>query len=140
MLRILVADDHAIVRRGLKDILLEQFPLAEIVEVEDTATMVQKIIKESWDVVISDLAMPGRSSLDALPEIRQHAPKLPVLIVSIYPEEQYAIRVLKAGAAGYLNKALAPEELIIAIRTVLSGRKYITSSIAEKLVDSTASD
>jgi DNA-binding NarL/FixJ family response regulator len=135
MLRILIADDHAIVRRGLRDILLEQFPSAEIAEVGDTATLVQKVVKEYWDIVISDLSMPGRSSLDALPEIRRHAPKLPVLILSIYPEEQYAIRVLKAGAAGYLNKDMAPDELINAVRSVLSGRKYITPLIAEKLVD-----
>jgi two-component system, NarL family, invasion response regulator UvrY len=135
MLRILIADDHAIVRRGIKDIVLEQFPSAQIVEVGDTATLLQKILKESWDIVISDISMPGRSSLDVLPEIKHHAPKLPVLILSIYPEEQYAIRVLKAGAAGYLNKDLAPNELINAIRTVLGGRKYITPLIAEKLVD-----
>ncbi|HEY1022854.1 MAG TPA: response regulator transcription factor [Flavisolibacter sp.] len=140
MLRMLIADDHAIVRRGLKDILLEQFPSAKITEVSDTASLLEKVIKEEWDIVITDLSMPGRSSLDALPEIRQHAPGLPVLVLSIYPEEQYAIRVLKAGAAGYLNKDLAPDELINAVRIVLSGRKFITPGIAEKLVDFDASE
>lgn len=134
-MRILIADDHSIVRRGIKDILRDEFPFAEIVEVGDAAALMLKIIKESWDIVISDLSMPGRTALDVLPEIRQQAPNLPVLILSIYPEEQYAIRVLKAGAAGYLNKDLAPEELINAVRRVISGRKYITPSVAEKLAD-----
>jgi two-component system invasion response regulator UvrY len=134
-MRILIADDHSIVRRGLKDILRDEFPFAEITEVGDAAALMLKIIRESWDIVISDLSMPGRTALEVLPEIRQQAPKLPVLILSIYPEEQYAIRVLKAGAAGYLNKELAPEELINAVRHVLSGRKYITPSVAEKLAD-----
>jgi DNA-binding NarL/FixJ family response regulator len=134
-MRILIADDHAIVRRGLKNILQEEFPLAEIIEVGDAATLLLRVLKEEWDIVISDLSMPGRSGLEALAEIRQHAPKLPVLILSIYPEEQYAIRALKAGAAGYLNKDMAPDELINAVRRVLSGRKYITASIAEKLAD-----
>lgn len=134
-MRILIADDHSIVRRGLKDILRDEFPFSEIIEVSDAASMMLKIVKESWDIVISDLSMPGRTALDVLPEIKQHNPKLPVLILSIYPEEQYAIRALKAGASGYLNKDLAPDELINAVRRVLSGRKYITSSVAEKLAD-----
>lgn len=134
-MRILIADDHSIVRRGLKDILRDEFPSAEITEVGDAAELMLRVIKESWDIVISDLSMPGRTALDVLPEIRQQAPNLPVLILSIYPEEQYAIRVLKAGAAGYLSKDLAPDELIKAVRRVLSGRKYITPSVAEKLAD-----
>lgn len=134
-MRILIADDHAIVRRGLKDILHEEFPTAEIMEVDDAAALVQQVIKRRYDIVISDLSMHGRSALDVLPEIKQHAPKLPILILSIYPEDQYAIRSLKAGAAGYLNKDLAPDELINAVRHVLSGRKYITTSLAEKLAD-----
>jgi two-component system, NarL family, invasion response regulator UvrY len=134
-MRILIADDHSIVRRGLKDILRDEFPWAEITEVGDAAALMVKIIRESWDIVISDLSMPGRTVLDILPEIRQHSPSLPVLILSIYPEEQYAIRALKAGASGYLNKDLAPDELINAVRHVLSGRKYITPSVAEKLAD-----
>ena len=134
-MRILIADDHSIVRRGLKDILRDEFPSAEITEVGDAASLMLKIIRESWDIVISDLSMPGRTALDVLPEIRQQAPKLPLLILSIHPEEQYAIRVLKAGAAGYLNKDLAPDELINAVRRVLSGRKYITPLVAEKLAD-----
>ena len=134
-MRILIADDHSIVRRGLKDILREEFPFAEIIEVGDAADLLMKIAGESWDIAISDLSMPGRTALEVLPEIKQQAPDLPVLILSMYPEEQYAIRALKAGAAGYLNKDLAPDELINAVRRVISGRKYITSSIAEKLAD-----
>lgn len=133
MKRFLIADDHAIVRRGLKDILLESFPTAEITEVCDAEELIKKVIKEEWDVVISDLSMPGRTGLEALQQIKLHSPKLPVLILSVYPEDQYAIRVLKAGASGYLNKDLAPEELVNAINKVLSGRKYITPSVAEKL-------
>ncbi|HVG15517.1 MAG TPA: response regulator transcription factor [Chitinophagaceae bacterium] len=140
MLRVLIADDHAIVRRGLKDILLEQFPFATITEISDTASLLEKVIKEEWDIIISDLSMPGRSSLDALPQIKQYAPRTPVLILSIYPEDQYAIRVLKAGGSGYLNKDMAPDELINAVHIVLNGRKYITNSIAEKLVDFTLSE
>jgi two-component system invasion response regulator UvrY len=133
MLRILIADDHAIVRRGLKDILLEAFPSAEIAEAGDAESLIEKIIKEQYDVVITDLSMPGRSGLDALQQIKSYDAKLPVLVLSVYPEDQYAIRVLKAGASGYLNKDMAPEELVTAVNRVLSGKKYITSAVAERL-------
>ncbi len=133
MIRILIADDHIIVRRGLRQILLEGFPNAVIEEVGDAEEMIKKIMNALWDVVISDLSMPGRSGLDALQQIKQIQTKLPVLILSIHPEEQYAIRVLKAGAAGYLSKDLAPDELVNAVKRVLLGKKYITASIAEKL-------
>jgi DNA-binding NarL/FixJ family response regulator len=136
MLRILIADDHAILRRGLKDILHEEFPSAKIVDVADADELLNKVKKEEWNVVITDVSMPGRSGLEALQEIKAHHPALPVLVLSIHPEEQYAIRVLKAGAAGYLNKDLAPEELVNAIHRVLSGRKFITPSVAEKLASS----
>ena len=133
MVRFLIADDHTIVRRGLRQILLEGFPTAHIEEVGDAEDLVKKVIQSSWDVVISDLSMPGRSGLEALQQIRQIQPKLPVLILSIHPEEQYALRVLKAGAAGYLSKDLAPDELVNAVQRVMLGKKYITPSIAEKL-------
>ncbi|MDB5203176.1 MAG: response regulator transcription factor [Ferruginibacter sp.] len=133
MIRILIADDHTIVRRGLRQILLEGFPAALIEEVGDAEEMVKKIIQAEWDVVISDLSMPGRSGLEALQQIKQLQPKLPVLILSIHPEEQYALRVLKAGASGYLSKDLAPDELVNAVQRVMLGKKYITASIAEKL-------
>jgi DNA-binding NarL/FixJ family response regulator len=136
MIRVLIADDHAIVRKGLKQLLLEEYPTANIGEVGDAETLVAEVLKEEWDVVICDMNMPGRSGLDALSQIKQTNPKLPVLILSMYHEDQYALRVLKAGASGYLGKETVHEELIKAIKTVLLGRKYITPEVAEKLAES----
>jgi two-component system invasion response regulator UvrY len=133
MLRIIIADDHTVVRRGLKQILLDEFPTAVIEEAADADLLLKQVFKEEWDVVISDLSMPGRSGMDALQQIKLHNPKLPVLILSVHSEEHYAIRVLKAGASGYLNKESAPEELIQAVRRLLMGKKYITPTIAEQL-------
>ncbi len=135
MIRILIADDHSIVRKGVRQILIEGFPGSEIEEVADAEEMIKKVIDKEWDVVLSDLSMPGRSGLDALPQIKQIKPKLPVLIMSIHSEEHYAIRVLKAGASGYLSKDLAPEELVGAIKRVISGKRYITAAVAEKLAN-----
>ncbi len=135
MIRILIADDHTVVRKGLRQILAEEFTDAYIDDVPDAEELITKVIKEKWDVVISDLTMPGKSGLDALQFIRQNIPALPVLILSIHPEEQYAIRVLKAGASGYLSKDTAPDELVNAVKRVLQGKKYITLSIAEKIAD-----
>lgn len=133
MIKIIIADDHSIVRTGLRQILLEGFPNAEIDEVPDAESLIQQVIKNDYDVVISDLSMPGRTGLEALQQIKQIKPKLPVLILSIHPEEQYAIRVLKAGASGYMSKDLAPDQLVGAVQKVLAGKKYITDTIAEKL-------
>lgn len=133
MIRVLIADDHTVVRRGLKQILLEGFPTAHVEEVPDAEELIKKILQAEWDVVISDLSMPGRSGLEALQQIKHIQPKLPILILSIHPEDQYAIRVLKAGAAGYLSKDMAPDELVNAVQRVMLGKKYITASIAEKL-------
>jgi len=133
MIRVLIADDHTVVRRGLRQILLEGFPTAQIEEVPDAEELIKRVMQAEWDVVISDLSMPGRSGLEALQQIKQVQPKLPVLILSIHPEEQYAIRVLKAGASGYLSKDSAPDELVNAVQRVLLGKKYITDTIAEKL-------
>jgi two-component system, NarL family, invasion response regulator UvrY len=133
MFRVLIADDHTVVRRGLRQILLEGFPSAHVEEVADAEELIKKIIQSSWDLVISDLSMPGRSGLEALQQIKQIQPKLPVLILSIHPEEQYAVRVLRAGASGYLSKDMAPDELVVAVQKVMLGKKYITDSIAEKL-------
>ena len=135
MIRILIADDHTVVRKGLRQILAEEFTDAEIEDVPDAEELIKKLLRGKWDVVISDLSMPGKSGLEALQYIRQHYPGLPVLILSIHPEEQYAIRVLKAGAAGYLSKDTAPEELVNAVRRVLMGKKYITVTMAEKIAD-----
>src|SRR5258706_7568805 len=140
MIRILIADDHAIVRKGLIQILLEEYPSATIGEVEDAEQLIHKAINEEWDVVICDLSMPGRSGLDALHQIKQFSPRLPVLIMSMHPEDQYALRVLKAGASGYLGKDSIHNDLIKAVQTVLLGKKFITPSIAEKLANALNSD
>jgi two-component system, NarL family, invasion response regulator UvrY len=140
MIRILIADDHAIVRKGLRQLLLEEFPSAKVEETGDAETLVNKAMLEAWDVVICDLSMPGRSGLDALRQIRQSAPSLPVLIMSMHPEDQYALRVLKAGASGYLSKESIHDDLIKAIHTVLLGKKFITPTIAEKLADAFDAD
>jgi DNA-binding NarL/FixJ family response regulator len=133
MLRVLIADDHEIVRRGLRQIFQEEFPFAHIEEANDTPTLVAKAISGNWDIILSDLAMPGGGGLDAVRQIRQQNITVPVLILSIYPEDQYALRVIKAGAAGYLNKDAAPEELVNAVQRVLSGRKHISEAVAELL-------
>ncbi len=140
MLRILIADDHTVVRKGLRQILLEEFPAAFIEEVADGGEMIKKVMTDKWDVVISDLSMPGRSGLDALQQIKHSFPNLPVLILSIHPEEHYALRVLKAGASGYLSKDSASDELVKAVQKVLLGKKYISASVAEKLATSFAPD
>lgn len=140
MLRILIADDHTVVRRGLRQILLDEFSNAEIDEVADAEELINKVMSDKWDVVVSDLSMPGRSGLDALQQIKLSHPDLPVLILSIHPEEQYAIRALKSGASGYLSKDTAPDELVKAVQRVLLGKKYISQSIAEKLANNFSSD
>jgi two-component system invasion response regulator UvrY len=133
MLRFLIADDHSVVRKGLRQILLEEFPSAEIIETADAAALFMKVLREEWDVVITDISMPDKSGLEVLQQIRRDYPRLPVLILSAHSEDQYAIRALKAGASGYLCKDSASEELVTAIRRILLGKKYITSSLAEKL-------
>ncbi len=133
MLRILIADDHEIVRQGLKQILLEGFSFVHIEEASDGLLLADKALSGEWDVVVSDLAMPGGSGLEALRRIKEERPGLPVLILSIHSEEQYAISVMKAGADGYLNKNAAPEELVNAVQRVLAGRKYISGNVVEKL-------
>jgi len=140
MMRILIADDHAIVRKGLKQLLLEQYPSAIIGETGDAEELIAKVVEQEWDVVVCDMSMPGRSGLEALQQIREISPKLPVLIMSMYPEDQYALRVLKAGGAGYLGKETVHDDLVKAIETVKIGRKFITPSIAEKLANALDSD
>lgn len=136
MLRVLIADDHAIVRKGLRQLLLEEYPFAMIEEVGDAESLFSKVVTKEWDVVICDLSMPGRSGLEALQQIKEARPELPVLIMSIHPEDQYALRVLKAGASGYLNKERIHNELVPAIKTVKLGKKFITPSVAEILAES----
>ena len=133
MLKVLIADDHEIVRRGIRQILLDEYAFAEIGEAFDTGSLVEKATSATWDIIISDLAMPGGGGLEGLSRIRAKLPFQRILILSIYPEEQYAIRVMKSGASGFLNKNTAPEELIKAVNCILAGRRYIQSSISEKL-------
>jgi two-component system invasion response regulator UvrY len=140
MIRILIGDDHAIVRKGLRQLLLEHYPTAVIGEASDAETLITFVINETWDVVICDINMPGRSGLDALSQIKQMSPKLPVLIMSMYPEDQYALRVIKAGASGYLGKETIHDDIVRAIETVRLGKKFITPGIAEKLAEAFDSD
>ena len=133
MIRILISDDHAIVREGIKQILADTNDLVAAGEATNGHEVMEHVRREDWDMVLLDLAMPGKDGLETLKEIKREKPKLPVLVLSIYPEEQYAVRALKAGASGYLTKESAPEELIAAIRRVSQGGKYISSSLAEKL-------
>ena len=134
-MKILIADDHAIVRRGLKEILLDEYPSSIIGDASDAEELLKKVFQEHWDLIISDLSMPGRSGLDALKQIKQAFPKLPVLIMSIYSEDQYAVRALRAGASGYFNKNSIHEDLFKAIESVRKGKKYITPAVAEKLAE-----
>jgi DNA-binding NarL/FixJ family response regulator len=133
MIKILIADDHAIVREGLKQILSESADLSVVDEAGTGQEVLDKISKNDLDLVILDIAMPGRGGLDILKEIKTQKPRLAVLMLSMYPEEQYAVRVLKSGASGYLTKESAPGELVRAIRQISQGKKYISPSLAEKL-------
>ena len=134
-MNILVADDHAVVRRGLKQILLDRYPVANIAEADNAQEVLNLVGEQHWDIVVLDISMPGKSGLEVLKELRKLYPKLPVLILSTHPEEQYAIRALKAGAAGYITKEMAPEQLLSAVQKVISGGKYIGQSVAELLAE-----
>jgi two-component system invasion response regulator UvrY len=133
MIKILIADDHIIVRKGLKQIISETTDMSVADEASDGQEVLDKVRKNGFDMVLLDISMPGRTGLDILRELKAERPKLPILILSMYPEEQYAVRVLRAGASGYLTKESAPDELIAAIRKVSVGKKYVTPSVAEKL-------
>ena len=140
MIRILIADDHAVVRQGLIQIVSDTSDIVVSDEASNGREVLAKISKNKYDVVVLDVAMPDFSGLDILNEIKRENPELPVLMLSIYPEEQYAVRALKAGASGYLTKKVAPRELIRAIRKVYSGGKYVTSTLAERLAFYLAED
>ena len=133
MLRILVADDHEVVRKGLVNVLSEILQPIKIDEAGNGQEAVSKASKTEYDLVVLDMKMPGKSGLDALKELKQHRPKLPVLILSMLPEEQFAIRAIRAGASGYLTKDAAGDELVLAIRKALKGERYISGSLAEIL-------
>lgn len=133
MYKILIGDDHAIIRKGLRQILREEITDCEIDEAADGSEVIRKINEKLFDVLILDISMPKRNGIDILNQLKIEKPDLPILILSIHPEEQYAIRVLKAGAAGFINKASAPEELVQAIRKITGGGKYISPVVAEQL-------
>ncbi|MGE5283441.1 MAG: response regulator [Actinomycetota bacterium] len=135
MLRVLIADDHEIVRKGLRNVLAEVLQPIKVDESSNGQDAVSKILKSEYNLVVLDLKMPGKSGLDVLKEIKQHRPKLPVLILSMQPEEQFAIRAMRAGAAGYLTKECAGDELILAIRKALKGERYISGSLAQILAE-----
>ncbi len=134
-MKIIIADDHAVVRKGLKQILTEMSGVTLVEEVNNSMALIERITKVNFDFVILDISMPGHSGLLALKEIKNLKPKLPVLILSMHPEEQYALRALRDGASGYITKDSAPEELVTAIQKILSGHKYITQSLVDKLVN-----
>lgn len=135
MIRILVADDHTVVRQGVKQIIADERDIIVEDEAQTGVETLEKVSQRAFDVVLLDISMPGRSGLEVLEEIKNYRPRMPVLILSMHPEEQYAIRALRAGASGYLTKAGAPQELIGAIRKVAQGGKYVTLSLAEKLAN-----
>ena len=133
MIKLLVADDHAIVRKGIEQIIAEMPDIVVAGEARNGQEVMEKVRKDDYDLILLDISMPGRDGLEVLKELKNQRPKLAVLMLSMYPEEQYAIRALRSGAAGYLTKESAPDELIAAIRKVSSGGKYISSSLAERL-------
>src|SRR3954454_5034882 len=134
-MKILLADDHTVVRHGLKQILADEFIRATFGEARNAQEALDLVWNETWDVVVLDVTMPGRSGLEVLREIKKSKPKLPVLVLSMHPEGQFAVRVLKRGAAGYMTKESAPEELVGAIKKVLAGGRYVSTSLAEKLAN-----
>ena len=135
MIKVLIADDHNLVRQGLKRILLENKGIGAVDEARDGKEVISKVSQKKYDVILLDISFPGRSGIDTLKQLKCLKPKLPVLILSMHPEEQYAVRSIRAGASGYLTKESAPEELVEAIKKVAAGKKYITTSLAEKLAD-----
>jgi two-component system invasion response regulator UvrY len=139
MIRVLIADDHPIVRRGLKQIVAGEADMS-VTEAGDGREALGLIDSGEFNMVLLDLSMPGMSGLEVLSRIRTRRPQLPVLVLSAHPETEFAVRIIKAGASGYLNKHLAPEELVTAIRRVMSGRKYIGPEVAELIADSLGKD
>ena len=136
VIRILIVDDHSIIRKGLKQILADEFPNAIFGEANDGNEALEQVWKQPWDIVLLDLSMPGKSGLDVLKQLVQGQPNMAVLVLSMHPEDQYAVRVLKTGAAGYITKNTASEEVIGAVHTVLAGGKYVSAALAENLASS----
>ena len=139
-MKVLIADDHAVVRRGLKQILSEERDVTVVGEAKNGHEALEMSRRLEWDVAVVDYAMPGRSGVELLKEIKRHHPKRPVLVLSMYPEEWQAVQVLRAGGAGYLSKETATEELMTAIRKVAKGGRYVSAGLAEKLASGLAPD
>ena len=133
-MHILIADDHAVVRRGLREILADALPDADFSEVGNGDEVLSHLGKSQTSILVLDISMPGRSGMDVLREVKHTYPRLPVIILSCQPEDQYAVRCLRAGAAAYINKESAPEELALATKKILGGGRYVSASLAEKLV------
>src|SRR5258706_9090619 len=133
MLKVLIADDHAVVRQGLRHILADIPELGQVGEASDGQDVLNQVRAEPWDVLVLDMSMPGRGGLDILKDVRRERPETRVLVLSMHPEDQFAVRMLKAGASGYLTKETAADELVKAVRKVMSGGKYISATLAEKL-------
>lgn len=140
MIRVLIADDHPLLRDGIKQVLGQEPDMAVLGEAEDSEQVLARIDGQVWDVVLLDISMPGRGGLDVLREIRRRRPTLPVLILSMHAEEQFAVRAIKAGASGYLSKTNAPVEVVHAIRKVVTGKKYVSPTLAESLANALESD
>jgi two-component system invasion response regulator UvrY len=141
VIKVLIADDHPLMRNGLIGVVTRGLEDARCAEARDSVEVLANVEREDWDLIILDISMPGRSGLDILADLKRLRPKLPVLIISAHSEDQYGKRALKGGASGYMNKETAPEELVIAIRTVLAGRHYLSPALAQKLaVSSLAED
>lgn len=135
-MKILIADDHTIVREGIKMLLIEAYPSAEIVDVSDSEELLRLVLQQKWDVIISDISMPpGDSGLEAVKKIKKHTPSTPVIILSMHAPEQYAVRAMQSGASGYLTKGAATLELVNAVNHVLSGKKYLTPDVVNVLAD-----
>ena len=139
-MKILITDDHAVVRQGLKQILHEEFTRAEFGEATNAQEAIDRLWRENWDVVVLDITMPGRSGLEVLKEIKKSRPKLPVLVLSMHPEDQFAVRILKIGASGYMTKESAPNELVGAVKKVIAGGRYVSPALAEKMASYLAVD
>jgi two-component system, NarL family, invasion response regulator UvrY len=133
VIRVLIADDHPILRGGLKELLVRHLESVVCGEAANAEQALAQVHHQPWDVLILDITMPGRSGFDILSDVKQLQPKLPILVLSVHPEEQYAKRAIKAGARGYLRKESAPEELIQAVRWLLAGRRYVSAALAEQL-------
>ncbi len=133
MIRILVADDHAIVRQGLRQIVADESDMEVVGEAQTAQEALDLAQQREWDVIVLNISMPGRGGFEALKALKQTHSKRPVLVLSMYPEDQFAVRAFRAGAAGYMTKESAPEELVQAIRKVVRGGKYVSPSLAEKL-------